>query len=296
MIPKLIHYCWFGGRPLPEEYSAYIEGWKRVLPDYEFKLWNESNFNVNIVPFTAQVAAVKKWGFIVDYIRAWAVYNYGGVFLDADVEIVKPLDDLLRDNVCFAGFEDKKHINPGSIFAGEKNCRIARELMDFYAQYSFVKENGELNQTASPVIFTDMLMKYGLKQKNVYQNLGMFTAYPTDYFCPKDFVTGETKITTNTYTIHHFAMSWFSELDMFLITRRRNIIARLGNNIPTRALLFVMNFVTRCGKIGVKNTLSYYTKRYITERKTNNYLISPPPPPQWRELRKNYTYLELRAA
>ncbi|GHU74396.1 glycosyl transferase [Spirochaetia bacterium] len=263
MIPKLIHYCWFGCNSIPDDNASYIAGWKKQHPDYEFRFWNEANFDVNTAKFTAQVSETKKWGFIVDYMRAWCVFKFGGIFLDTDVEIIKPLDDLLENNICFAGFESNKFVNPGSIFAGEKGCHIAQELMDFYAEYSFIKADGELSLTASPVIFTEILQKYGLKQNNTYQKFGVFTAYPQDYFSPKDFITGKINITANTYSIHHYAMSWFSDLEIFLINRRRKITGSFGNNIITRTVLFILNFSTRCIRIGIKNTLSYYINRYI---------------------------------
>jgi len=108
MIPKIIHYCWFGGSPMPEDQAAYVAA------------------------FTAQVAKTEKWGFIVDYIRAYVVYNYGGIYLDTDVELLKPFDDDILQNKCFSGFESDKYIAPGLIFAGEKGCAIAKELLDFY--------------------------------------------------------------------------------------------------------------------------------------------------------------------
>ncbi|GHU76616.1 glycosyl transferase [Spirochaetia bacterium] len=262
MIPKIVHYCWFGGNPLPELALKCIASWKKYCPEYELTLWNEVNFDINTVPFTAQVASVKKWGFIVDYIRAYVVYNYGGIYLDTDVELLKPLDIFLND-VCFSGFEDEKYVNPGNIFAGEKGCSISKEIMDFYASYNFIQEDGALNFTPSPKIFTNILLKHGLKKNNTYQKLGVFTAYPTEYFCPKDFITGKINITANTYSIHHYDSSWFSDLDKFLINRRRKITGIFGNNIITRTVLFILNFSTRCIRIGIKNTLSYYSNRYI---------------------------------
>jgi hypothetical protein len=266
MIPKIIHYCWFGSNPIPQEHAAYIEDWKCLLspPGYEFKLWNENNFDINTVPFTAQVAAVKKWGFIVDYIRAWVVFNYGGIYVDTDVEILKPLDDLL-DNMCFSGFEDKQYVNPGNIFAGEKGCVIAKELMDFYASYNFINGDGEPNLVPSPRIFTDLLMKYGLKQNGEYQVLkdGIFTAYPVEYFCPMVYKTGKIKMTLNTYSIHHFASSWYSEIDQFFVQRRRIIIGKFGDNILSTGIVIFLNICTRIKKQGLRKGLAYYIRKYL---------------------------------
>jgi len=269
MIPKIIHYCWFGGNPLPEFAKNYIDGWKKLLPDYEFMLWDESNFDINMVPFTAQVASVKKWGFIVDYIRAYAVYNYGGIYLDVDVELLKPFEESMLQNKSFGGFEDEKFVNPGNIFAGVKGCETAKEIIEFYSVYNFIKENGDLNLTASPKIFTGILLKHGLKQNNTYQELGVFTAYPTEYFCPKDFTTGKLTTTKNTFAIHHYDASWVPAKDTKAHNRRRRIFAIFGDNVFSRILFFcdlviimLINFLYRFFvKPGPVNALKYYLKK-----------------------------------
>jgi len=266
MIPKIIHYCWFGGNPIPEAHAAYISGWGKLLPDYEIKLWDETNFDVNAVPFTAQVAKAKKWGFIVDYVRAYVVYNYGGIYLDTDVELIKPFDDDMLENRCFSGFENDKNIAPGLVFAGEKGCAIAKELLDFYSAYTFIKENGELNLTASPVIFTNILLKYNLKQNNTRQELGVITVYPTEYFCPKDFNTGILKITKNTYAVHHYAASWVQNNAAKAYDRRRKIYSVFGDNVLSRIIVFfdwfiyvIINFFCRFFvKPGPVWTLKHY--------------------------------------
>lgn len=257
MIPKIIHYCWFGGKPLPELAQKCISSWKKYCPDYEMKLWNENNFDINIVPFTAQVALAKKWGFIVDYIRAWAVYNYGGIYLDTDVELIKPLDAFLH-NTCFSGFESEKYINPGNIFAGERGCGIAKEVMDFYTSYNFIQENGALNLTPSPKIFTSMLLKYGLKQNNTFQELDVFTAYSSDYFCPKNFGTGDITITGNTHSIHHYDGSWLSEKDMKYITLQKKINATFGNNIFSRTIIRLLYLVKKINDQDFIAAIKYY--------------------------------------
>jgi mannosyltransferase OCH1-like enzyme len=156
-IPKIIHYCWFGDNSMPENEAKCIANWREVLPDYEFKLWNEHNFDVNSTRFTKQVASVYKWGFIVDYIRAYAIFNYGGIYLDVDVEVIKSFDDLL-DSTCFVGFEDEHHVNPGSAFAGEKGCAVALDMMNFYKDYEFINKDGSLNLTPSPQILSRILL------------------------------------------------------------------------------------------------------------------------------------------
>jgi len=258
---------------MPEDQAAYVAGWRKLLPEYEIRLWNETNFDVNAVPFTLQVAKAKKWGFIVDYIRAYVVYHYGGVYLDTDVELLKPFDEAMLQNKCFSGFEDDKFIAPGLIFAGEKGSVIAKDLMDFYSSYNFIQGSGELNLTPSPQIFTGILLKYGLKQNNTYQELGLFTAYPREYFCPMSFKTGEINISGNTYSVHHYAMSWYSDLSQYFVKKSRAIYKILGDNMLSKMItLFLrmitsfLSFCTRIKKTGLKNGFSYYINRYIKKK------------------------------
>ena len=241
MIPKIIHYCWFGDSPMPNDQKKFVEGWHKLLPEYEFKLWNESNFDINIVPFTQQVAKAKKWGFIVDYIRAYAIYNYGGIYIDTDVELLKSLDDLLTSNICFSGFENeslgKYYIAPGLIFAGEKKSVIAKKLMDYYSDYNFIGKDGKLSMLTSPLIISNILLEHGLKLDNTYQELGEFTAYPNDYFCPMD-KDKKIHITQNTYSIHYYAASW-STAWMKIKTKIKKIInnTKIGKTLYTTFLI-----------------------------------------------------------
>jgi hypothetical protein len=239
MIPKIIHYCWFGKNEMPQDEVHYVEGWKKIFIDYEFKLWNEDSFNVNSLAFTEQAAMVKKWGFVTDYVRAYAIYHYGGIYLDTDVEVIKPFDDLLRTNICFSGFEDEAYINPGLVFAGEKECSIAKELMDYYANYK-INRGSSLNFIPIPQILTKILLKYGLQQNNSRQNLGCITVYPTEYFCPKLFKTGILNVTANTYSIHHYKGSWLAESAMKENEKRWDVFAKYGDTELSRQLIELM--------------------------------------------------------
>jgi len=270
VIPKIIHYCWFGGNPLPELARKCIDSWKKHCSDYELILWNEDNFDVNTVPFTAQVAKTKKWGFIVDYIRAYVIYYYGGIYLDTDVEIVKPFHDDILQNVCFSGFERRELVNPGNVFAGEKECAIAKEVMDFYASYNFIQENGELNLTPSPVIFTNILIKYGLKRNNTYQKFDTFTVYPTDFFCPLSYRTKLLNITQNTFSIHHYAESWVSEEDLWYSKLRKNIYKTFGDNVFSKGLIMLL-FITYKMKIcGIFETIRFCYKKLYARKNLRN--------------------------
>jgi mannosyltransferase OCH1-like enzyme len=229
-IPKIIHYCWFGGNPLPELALKCIASWKKKCPDYELMLWNEENFDLNTIPFTKQAVKAKKWAFINDYIKGYSVYYYGGINLDVDVELLKPLDENMLRHSCFGGFEDGIHVAPGLVFAGEKGSIIAKDIMDFYGSYNFIKKNGELNLTPSPKIFTNILLKYGLKQDDSYQELGIFTVYPSEYFCAKNFYTGKIKITEHTYSIHYYDGSWTSDEQKEKTQERWDFYSKYGDD------------------------------------------------------------------
>jgi mannosyltransferase OCH1-like enzyme len=232
MIPKIIHYCWFGGKPLPKPAQKSIASWRKHYPDYEVIEWNETNYNVHKIPYISEAYNARKYAFVSDYARFDILYEYGGIYFDTDVEVIKPFDDLLDNNICFAGFEDLKYINPGSIFAGEKQTVIAKEIMDFYSKHRFIKEDGSCDLTPSPKILTNILLKYGLSQNGNYQVLKdrVFTAYPAEYFCPMDYKTGILTVTNDTYSIHHFAGTWLSKQMRQLLKEK----AFLENNIKNK--------------------------------------------------------------
>jgi hypothetical protein len=260
MIPKIIHYCWFSGNKMSQDEVRYIEGWKDILRGYEFKLWNEDTFDVHSIKFTKQAAKARKWAFISDYVHAYAVYHYGGISLDTDVEILRPFDDLLNANSCFGGFEDETYINPGSIFAGEKGCSIAQELMDFYAAYNITNKDESFNLVLSPQVLTKILLKHGLQQDNSYQDLGCMTVYPAEYFCPKSFRTGILNVTDNTYSIHHYKGSWLSKNDTEEIKRKQNVFFKYGDNELSNKLieLTTENIALRDNDINTMPLLNVY--------------------------------------
>ena len=208
-IPKKIHYCWFGGNPLPELAQKCIDSWKKYLPDYEIIRWDESNFDFSINDYVREAYENKKWAFITDYVRLYVLYNYGGIYMDTDVEVLKPLDELLTHK-AFSGFEDKINI-PTGIIASEKHNKWIKYLLDYYKDRHFIVD-GKINYTTNVLIITEMTKKkYGLKQNNTYQDLKDVVFYPNDYFCPKDHMNGEIYLTDNTYCIHHFSGSWQSK-------------------------------------------------------------------------------------
>lgn len=226
MIPKVIHYCWFGGGTLSEKEKKCIDSWKKMCPDYEIRRWDENNYNVHGNQYMSDAYKNHKWGFVSDYARFDIIYNEGGFYLDTDVELVKSLDSLLEEK-CYMGFENGNWVATGLGFGAEKHNAIIKELRDWYNDISFYKENGELNLTPIPHYTTAYLEKKGLVRKNVFQRLEGVTIYPTEYFAPKDYYTGKTKLTSYTISIHHYTASWQTP------HQRRMLIVRrlLGNSI-----------------------------------------------------------------
>lgn len=210
MIPKTIHYCWFGRNPKPKFAKKCMKSWKKYCPDYEIIEWNESNFDISKAPlYVRQAYEAKKWAYVTDYVRLWAVYNYGGVYFDTDVEIIKSIDCLL-DCDSFWGFESEKYVATGLGFGAICKSQVVFKMMSDYDDLLFLLADGNYNTTPCPQINSHVFEEYGARLDNTYQKFDDFTLFPSDYFCPKDWYTGLTNITDNTYTIHHFDASWRS--------------------------------------------------------------------------------------
>ncbi len=211
MIPLKIHYCWLGGNPLTPLGEKCLASWRKYCPDYEIIRWDESNYDFTKHPYMKQALEAKKWGFVPDYARLDIVYQHGGIYLDTDVEIIKPLDDLLK-NEFFAGFESKDFIALGLGFGAEAGHPLLSEMMKDYDNYSFINEDGSLNLLPSPQIQTKILRSCGLQNdtEEIQHLETQITIYPQEYFCPKDFSLHKLNITSNTYTIHHYDGSWLT--------------------------------------------------------------------------------------
>lgn len=222
MIPQIIHYCWFGRNPLPTLVVKCIDSWKKYLPDYEIREWNEDNFNVNIIPYTSQAYQARKYAFVSDYARLWILYQYGGIYFDTDVEVIKPMDDIV-DRGPFMGCENKCYkgvslmVNPGLGFGVNPGNVFLKEMLDRYANISFILPNGMYNQTTVVKYTSDLLYKYGLKNENIIQQVACINIYPKEFFCPKNYVTNKLEITDNTYSIHHYTASWKSRWEKNLL-------------------------------------------------------------------------------
>lgn len=209
MIPKTIHYCWFGGKPLPSMAKKCIASWKKYCPDYKIKRWDESNIDLSCCAYVKEAYESKKWAFITDYVRLWVMYNYGGIYMDTDVEVLKNLDPFLS-NEAFSGFESIDRI-PTGIMASEKGSHIIKLLLDRYNDRHFILSDGNLDLTTNVEEITNVMIPKGLALNGKKQTVDGFTFYPKDYFCPKDYRTKKLELTENTYTIHHFDGSWVPE-------------------------------------------------------------------------------------
>ena len=227
MIPKTIHYCWFGGNPLPAEAEAYIEGWKKYCPDYQIMAWNEDTFDVTSVPYVQEAYENGKWAFVTDYVRLYALYYYGGIYMDTDVEVIKPLDRFLTDD-AFSGFESKNAV-PTGIMASRPGQPAIKDLLDAYTGRHFVDEDGDMDMSTNVEAITDYFVSQGMRMDNTKQTVNGFTMYPSDFFCPKNSRTLEITITENTYTIHHFAGTWVGSETKFRKRIKKILGPRLCN-------------------------------------------------------------------
>ena len=207
-IPRIIHYCWFGNGKKNKKILRMIRTWKKFCPNYEIIEWNEKNFDISMNKYVRQAYENKKYAFVSDVARLYALYEYGGIYLDTDVEIIKPLENILTNQVA-VGFQDNKNINTGLIASTKNNIFIKKMLLS-YNNREFVKKSGEFDTTTNVKYITNELCKIGLKQNNTMQVLEGIKIYPKEYFCPIDYITGIKNITENTYAIHWFDSSWLS--------------------------------------------------------------------------------------
>lgn len=207
MIPKIIHYCWFGQGTMPELALKCIESWHKHMPNYEYKLWNEDTFDVTSTPYTKEAYDTRKFAFVTDYVRLYALYTEGGIYMDTDVEVLKPFDDLLSLS-GFTGYEGSKYLPPVTgTMASEAGNEWVKEQLDAYKDAHFIKSDGTMDLTTNTVRIAEIMRRGGFIQdgkQKVYKGMHVF---PVEFFCPRQ-TTGEVLITDNTYCDHHFVGSW----------------------------------------------------------------------------------------
>lgn len=241
MIPKIIHYCWVGNAPKPKSVLYCIESWKKFCPDYEIREWNESNYDFSKNLYMKQAYDAKKWGFVPDYARLDIVYEYGGIYLDTDVELIKGFDEMLNQT-AFMGFEntgdDEYFVNCGHGFGAEPHHEIIGAARDLYNHIQFINEDSTYNMLPSPHYTTQALKKYGLVQENRDQKLSDMMVYASDVLCPKSFRTGEIHKTVRTVSIHHFTASWMDEQIKGELRRQQRLEKCLGKKGAQKFLWF----------------------------------------------------------
>lgn len=237
MIPKIIHYCWLSGDPIPADLQKCMRTWKKILPDYEFMLWDTKKFDINSSLWVKQAFENKKYAFAADYIRLYALYYYGGIYLDMDVEVLKSYNPLLHLNMFIGKDHTLKNIEAAT-WGATKKLDFIKVLLDFYKTQSFIKEDGTFNIEPMPYVVMKIWEKnnyniipvenieesYNINKK-IPQSIPIF---PREWFCPLDWYTYKLHKTKNTFSIHRYKGSWLEDK----IRKERNILSKLGPYIP----------------------------------------------------------------
>lgn len=214
MIPKIIHYCWFGRGKMPKSAIKYIKSWKKYCPNYQIKEWNEDNFDIDLFPYTKEAYSCRKYAFVTDVVRLYALYTEGGIYMDTDVEVIKPLDQFLK-HTAFSGFENPDSPVTG-IMASEKGGLWAKDNLEYYKGRHFKKKDGSMDLTTNVETIRNIMIKKGVRLDNSYQDFpGYFTLYPKTFFCPLNFDGLNPQFSDDTATIHHFAGSWLPKWSRF---------------------------------------------------------------------------------
>lgn len=227
LIPKKIHYCWFGGKPVPQKNRDWMESWKKYCPDYEIIRWDENSYDVTKNTYMLEAYQAGKWGFVPDYARLDIIYRYGGIYLDTDVELVRNLDELLYQK-AFAGIDRSRNISLGLGFGAQKGCQIIKELRDMYHTRSFIKKNGTYDLTEAPTLQRAFFQEKGYVNNGEYQTIGEMTIYPEKVLSPKCNWTGRILPTVHTFSVHHYDGSWTEEGVQDVIYRNKKFFLEIS--------------------------------------------------------------------
>lgn len=228
MIPKIVHYCWFGGKELPESAKRCIASWRKFLPGYEIKEWGEGNYDVRTTRYTTEAYERRKWAFVSDYARFDILYREGGLYFDTDVELIRPIDDIIERG-AFMGMEENGLVAPGLGLGAEAGMEVYKAVLDHYREACFVNERGEQIEGTVVGHTTGVLEGLGYKKGEGLQQVGGVWIYPSDYFNPLDNATGRLYVTDNTRAIHWYDRSWSNTSKAY--TRTTRLLHRLlGKN------------------------------------------------------------------
>lgn len=236
---KIIHYCWFGKNEKSDLINKCIDSWKKYCPDYQIKEWNEDNFDTHCCLYVEQAYETKKWAFVSDYCRFHVLNQYGGIYLDTDVELIRNLDDLPD---TFVGFENQSAVASGLIRGANQGDKICRLMLDSYHNDVFLKSDGRLNLVTVCERETKLLQEFGLILDGKQQFVAGTTIYPAEYFCPLNSSNNKLTITDNTYSIHHYGASWYGDKESYMKRLRFKISKVVPMSIASR-LAFVISIV-----------------------------------------------------
>ena len=242
MIPKIIHYCWLSNDPVPEDLQEHMASWRIFLPDYEFKKWDFTVFDKASSAWVSEAFDNKKYAFAADYIRLFAVYNYGGIYLDMDIQVVKKFDDLLGRKYMFAYENKEKTGIEAGCFGAEKDNLFIKKCLEYYENKHFIKQDGSFDTLPLPRI-----MKKILEENNFD-----YTLFNQNYFTAKSFETGKIKVTDETYCIHNFAGSWLDDIEKTANKYRET----LAKYMPVRMANRIARFSAICKSKGIKTAVS----------------------------------------
>jgi len=244
-MEKYIHYCWFGGKPLPKLTKKCIKSWQKYLPDFKIIEWNESNVDLEECPFIKEAYENKKWAFVTDYARTKAIYEYGGIYLDTDMMIVKPLDFLMKDTT-FVGKEDTHMVNLAIWGEKNKHSKFSKEMLDYYKKLPGLNLN-DIYSNSIPRIATKLLEKKGLNSKNDDSQVldDDIHVYSREYFYPLSYNFQNNVFTDNTCTIHYFDASWTPKWEQ----RENKIIRTFGEKRGRKIIKFKNNIKGKIKKI-----------------------------------------------
>ena len=225
-MEKTVHYCWFGRGEKPELVQKCIASWEKFLPDYELKEWNEDSFDINSCRFVSEAYADRNFAFVSDYVRAFVLYNQGGIYMDTDVEVLGSFDPFLNDKVFF-GFEEGNFV--GTCVMGiEKGHELMKMYLDHYNNSVYFNDDGTKYTDTNVVLLTKLLEEKGLKRDGQKQTVGDITVYPRTYFSPYDYINGINYITDESVAIHHFAQLWLPKSVRMKTGIKKKIVKLIG--------------------------------------------------------------------
>ena len=245
MIPKIVHFCWFGSNPYPNKIKKCIESWQKYLTNYEFKLWNEETFDIEkSCQYVKDAYKEKKYAFVSDFVRLYALYNYGGIYLDTDIEIINEIPVGILNHKLILSLDDEGYIS-GSFIGSKKNVTFLSHMINFYENLSFYNNDGSLNMEVNNTYLQQELIKkgYDYKQINKQQLLkDDIVLYPDDFFHCRSLTTGKLNITTNSIAIHWHSILWASQKTKIINFLRINILVPLiGSKLYTQLTKRIKN-------------------------------------------------------